>query len=397
MKSAIAMTEEIDMRDAADELIAGIKGQIELEKNSCGLLYYDYEMNGDELCRYLCEDLGIDILGCSTIATLDNKNGYRDMSAMLTVLTADDCDFHVGITDTLSNENAKENINRTFAEARAKAAADPKLAFVLFPCGTDIIFDKHIEDLSEMSDHLAIVGGIPSSTRTVEKSVVYNGKYYLNMAAILLLTGNLHPVISLANVITTISDRKNLITKADGTAICEVDGKPFAEYIESFGIDVQEATTNAGQIFFQKYPLLIESPDSDFTEEVPYVRILDRIDEAGRGIAYAGVPEGAKVSLAILRREDITKTVEKGVEDLFRKMEASGGTFSTIICITCAARHITLNPHYEDEGNCIKKLVPLKYNLSGFYSYGELCPIGIDDEGRANNQLHNGSIVFCAL
>lgn len=396
MKSAFAITEEIDMRDAADELIAGIKAKLEFGKNACGLLYYDYEMDGDTLSAYLHEELGIDILGCSTIATLDNENGYRDMSALLTVFTADDCEFHFGITEALTNENAKQKINVTFLETQAKAKVKPQLAFVFFPCGTDIVFDKHINDLSEMSDHVAIIGGIPSSSSTTEKSIVFNGNYYLKMAAMLLITGNVHPLISLANVISTISDRKDDITKAEGTCIREVNGKPFADYLESFGINLQESVTNAGQIFFQKYPLLIENQNANFNSEIPYVRILDHIDENGSGVAYSGIPEGGKVCLAILRREDIAATVEKGLKDLFAKIEASDREYSTIICITCAARHVTLNPYYDDEGNAIQQIVPSSYSFSGFYSYGELCPIAIE-EGKANNQLHNASIVFCAM
>lgn len=396
MKSAFAITEEIDMREAADEIISSVRQQITPGKNSCGLLYYDYEMDGALLCRYLREEFNMDILGCSTIATLDNHSGYRDMSAMFTLFTADDCDFHMGVTDALTNENAKEKITETFAETRRRAGGEPKLAFVLFPCGTDIVFDKHIEDLSEMSEHVPIIGGIPSSTSTAEKSIVWNGNYYLDRAALLLMTGNLHPLISLANVVSVISDRKDTITRAENTAICQVEGRSFVEYLESYGIDPRKSLDDE-VIFFKKYPLLIESEDSSFSQETPYLRILDRIDwTSGSGIAYAGIPEGAKVSLAILRREDITKTVEKGMGDLFEKIENSGREYSTILCITCAARHITLTPHYDDEGNCIKKLVPPGYNLTGFYSYGELCPIAVED-GKANNQLHNGSIVFCAL
>lgn len=396
MRSAFAITEEIDMQDAANELIASIKAKLEFGKNACGLLYYDYEMDGNTLSAYLHAELGINILGCSTIATLDNENGYKDMSALLTVLTADDCEFHVGISEALTNENAKQKINETFVKTQEKTRVKPQLAFVLFPCNTNIVFDKHITDLSEMSDHVPIIGGIPSSSSSIEKSIVFNGSYYLQMAAILLITGNIHPLISLANVITTISDRKDDITKAEGTCLQEVNGKPFVEYLESFGINVKDSITNAGQIFFQKYPLLIENQNTDFNSEIPYVRVLDHIDESGGGVAYSGIPEGGKVCLAILRREDIVATVEKGLKDLFAKIEASGQEYSTIICITCAARHITLNPYYDDEGNAIRQIVPSSYSFSGFYSYGELCPIAIE-EGKANNQLHNASIVFCAL
>lgn len=397
LNSAMAVTEAIDMREAADEIIGDIRQKITFQNNSVGLLYYDYEMDGDLLSSYLSEEFGIDILGCSTIATLDNEGGYRDMTAMLTVFTADDCEFHVGVTEALDNENAMEKIHETFVQTKERANSKPELVFAFFPCGTEIVFDKHLEDLSAMTDHVPIIGGIPSSKGLAEKSIVLNGTYYLEMAAILIISGNISPVFSLANVISTVSDRKDLITRAEGTEIYEVGGRPFIEFIESFGIKAEEAILNEDRIFFQQYPLLIESKKTKYSHEVPFVRILDHVDlEKGSGVAYAGIPQGAWISLALLRREDIVDTVRAGLLELFRKMQEAGGEFTAIVCITCAARHTTLNPYYEEEGNCIKKIVGSRYQLSGFYSFGELCPIAVENK-KANNQFHNASIIFCAL
>lgn len=397
MRSIYATTDEYDVELAAREMVAVIKPQLPLSKHTVGILYYDYEMEGVALCSQLQESLGIDILGCSTIATVDNQTGYQDMVATLTILSADDCEFHVGVTEVLNDEDAVEKIHDTFVQTRKKTELLTELVFTILPCGSGVIFNQHTDDLSKMTDGVPIIGGIPTEQETAENAIIFNAKDYSNQGIVLLLSGNIKPILSLANVVETLSNRQETITKAEGTVIYEVEGRSFVDYIESYGMNIREFDKNERRVFFQKYPLLIDAADSNSEDEIPYLRIIGDINwEDGSGNAYASIPEGSKVSLASFRKEGIVKTVEKGLQSLFAQMRDSDQEYSHIFCITCAARHFILNPYYSKEGDLIKKMVPDSYQLSGFYGYGELCPISIE-KGHVRNQLHNGSIVFCAI
>lgn len=400
MRSIIAHTAEIDdVKKAAGELMDHLQSGLPLQKNSCGILYYDYEMNGDELAGELSRRLGIDIIGCSSVATVDGRDGYLEMSALLTVLTADDCEFSVAVTQPLTEEGAGETLVQAYRGARQKIGQDPKLLFVIPPSGTSLVFDNYLPPLSEEAGFPPLIGGIPSSSGGAEKSVLLNGAFYTDRAAMLLISGNVRPVISLANIIETVSEKTGTITKAEGTELLEVDGKTFVDFIEGFGIGAQELL-NPESIFFHKYPLLIEGPDAEKNGELPYVRIFSHVDpEKKSGISYAKIPENGTVKLAILRKEDLLESVRLAVKDLLAKIQAAETEdyhYSTVLCITCNARWQTLNPNYDSEAAILREMLPPGLNLSGYYSYGELCPVSVEN-GVAHNQLHHASIVFCAF
>lgn len=397
MKSIYATTDEIDLDCAVRELLGKIEAQAPLLKNTVGILFYDYEMEGAELCGRLQAALHVDILGCSTIGTLSNESGYLDMAAALTLLTADDCEFHADITQGLTDQNFVNSIYGSYRNAKDKATRKPALIYCLLPCRTEIIFDHYLDELSNMADDLPMIGGVPTNHGKPGKSMAFNGRYCANSAITLLISGNVKPVFSMANVVETLSGPKGTITRAEGTTIYEVDGKPFAAYVKSYGMDIREFNKKESRAFFQQYPLLIETGEGKAETGLPYVRIIESIDwKDGSGIAFASVPEGAKVTLANLHKATIAETVKKGLDELFAKIAKSGAEYSVILCITCAARHFILNPYYDIEGKLIREMVPGQYQLSGFYSFGELCPISVED-GKARNRLHNGSIVFCAL
>ncbi|MEA5004053.1 MAG: FIST N-terminal domain-containing protein [Christensenella sp.] len=376
-----------------------VNAHLPLCKNTVGILYYDYEMEGAALCGYLRSALGVDIIACSTIATVNNKDGYRDMVATLTLLTADDCEFHLGVTRALNDENVLDSLQETFTNTKKNAKMDIGLMYTWLPCSTNIIFDEYIGAFSKMAGDVPIIGGVPTDLGCAERSMVFNGDFYAGRAIILLISGNIKPVIALASAAEPLSDRQETVTKANGTVIYEMEDKSFAEYIESYGMNIREFERNESRIFFQKYPLLVYGAGDEGKngEKQPAIRIIDSIDwKDGSGVAYASIPQGAKASLAILHKELIARTVKQGLEELFSKIAKSGRQYAVILCITCAARHFILNPEYAKEGDVIKKMVPDAYQLSGFYSYGELCPVAVE-EGKACNRLHNGSIVFCAI
>ncbi len=399
MESTVAVTEEMDdMRQAADDIISQVKNSLSLQKNSCGILFYDYEMSGDELARILEEELGFGIVGCSAIATLEGNGGYHDMSAMLTVLTADDCSFTSAITPPLTQETAKQGIVDASTEAENRAGAKPGLIYVLLPGEMGIQFDRYIDELTELAGYVPVIGGFPTSDGQDGSSMTFGGQFYMDRVILLHISGNVRPVFSIANVVSPLSERKGRITKAKDTTLYEIDGSmTFVEFIESYGLDVKTLAADPDNTFFQKYPLLIEEAEAN-SDEVPYVRVINKIDlDTGCGISYAGIPEGAAVSLANLTREGIGESLSNALSALLKKMEKQDGyRYSTIFCVTCSGRHLIMNPNYADEGRRIREMIPEHLHLSGFYSAGEMCPVSMAG-GKAKNQLHNGSIVFCAV
>lgn len=396
MKSAVAVTKEIDdMRLAAEELAASIRGQLTLQKHRFGLLYYDYEVEGDELARYLEAELELPVMGCSAIATLDG-DGYHEMEAMLMVLTDDLCEFSAALSDPLEKGTMEESAAKVYHEAASRLSTRPALIYALVPDDIGVTFDQCLEALSKASDRLPVLGGINSTTATMEKAVVFGGGFSDRRAAVLVIGGDIRPVCSIANVSRRFSDRAGTITRAKDQVIYEVDGVSFADFIASYGLDIGSIVSDPNRVFYQNYPLLVRGDDG-----VDFVRIIRGINPAdGSADAFAGFPaEGATVALGVFEREEIRRTVETAMDELLARMaegEKDGYRYSTVLCVSCAARHAIMNPRYDVEGGVIREKTRSGISLGGFYSHGELCPTSISED-RAQNRLHNGSIVFCAF
>jgi hypothetical protein len=57
---------------------------------------------------------------------LDNRDGYLEMSAMLTVLVADDCGFAVAVTRPLAQDNAGDELANVYSNALERMGEAPK-------------------------------------------------------------------------------------------------------------------------------------------------------------------------------------------------------------------------------------------------------------------------------
>ena len=402
MRSAAAVTRELDdLQLAAEELIEGIRGQIQLGKYSCGILYYDFDAEGAALSGILHEALGIDIMGCSTLALLEGREGYCDMAASLMVLTSDDCPMSTIATEPLYAHNDASSAAAAFEAAKEALGTEPKLAVLLAPVNGQAVADRIIEAISQASGQIPIVGGVAASDDIAEENLAYNGEHLTDSAVMLLIGGEVRPLCNLVNVSSTFTDKACRITKSEGATIYEVDGdSTLLSFIEGFGFDITGASEDDRRVFFRQYPLLLSDTKLSAVGDLPYVRILASVDvEKGSASAYAFTPEGSEAKLAMLERTEIGKSAAKGMQAMLEQISAASTDdyqYSTVLCFTCAARHYIMTPIFSAEGDEIKAILPDGLTLSAFYSHGEIVPTSVLD-GKAANRVHNGSVAFCAI
>ena len=98
MESITLYTEEIDdLREAVEELVDQL-GDFRFLKHSLGILYIEEDTEYDDLYDLLNEQFSFPIVGCTAMAMLLGKQGFRGMGIGLMILTADDCEFSAGMT-----------------------------------------------------------------------------------------------------------------------------------------------------------------------------------------------------------------------------------------------------------------------------------------------------------
>lgn len=400
MKSAIAMTTEIDdMSVAANELAAEITKKLSLEKASIGLVYCDADVPVAELGRRLHEKLGIDIVGLTTSATVERNQSYCDMGIVLSVMTGDDVEMAVGSTGDMQKEDYAGQIKAAYAAARSRLSDDPKLILICSPYIADLTSENYMEVLDEVSGHVPVFGGVATDHYDLQyQKTFFNGEASGRGLVFVLISGHIKPVFALEHHFGAKTERKGVITKSTGNMVERVGGKTFKEFLS----DMTSVPEDELVIFqFQSTPFVMELPDYEENEQ-PVVRALCSIDhETGSGGFLSKMPEGSRLSLNVLQRENLVESCKQALDQLTTKMrESPDYAFSMVLISTCNARHLLMGDVKNLEGKLItEKLSGFGPNLNamGFYGFGEMCPTAVAADGTAKNRFHNVSFAACAF
>jgi hypothetical protein len=389
-----------DMEKAAEELASGALKEFPLLSRSVGVLFCDFEMDHGALLAALGKKLPIDIVGCTTVASLEGKNGFLEMSAMLMVMTADDVQFVVALSDPFTPENVREEIEKTYRRGVEALAQPVKLALAFPAYNLDITLDEYPETLGEIVEDVPLFGGLPASgSGSGVNGILAGGRVHTDRLVFVLMGGNVRPLFSVRNVLSDQTEQKRPVTRADRNTVYSVGDVSFVEYLRRFGLPVEKMAAEPGSTSFVTNPLVVEMAESRQDDGIPYVRTLHKIDlENGSGTAIGKIPEGAVISVAVMKRRDVEVSTHEALLHLLGQIEAGGEDYeySTILCVSCIGRYMVMGSERDGEGRAISRAVPKGLNLSGFYGYGELCPTSVRN-GRVLNRAHNESIVFCAL
>ena len=400
MKTVVAITSEIDDLDlAVKELASQIKEKLELERNSIGIAYCDADIDVAKLGELLHDELGMDIVGITTTATVERRNGYNDMGVVLSVLTADDVTFSVGYTEELNIDNFPNSIKKTYIDTRKKINDDPKLILTLAPYIADLTSENYVEILDEASGGIPIFGGVATDNYDLQyQRTFFNDHESSKGLVFVLFAGNIKPIFAMEHNFGAKVEKKGIITKSTGNLIQKVGDQTFKEFVASM---VPVPDEELVIYHFQSTPFIIELPDYE-KDEQPVVRHLCTIDHAtGAGGFLSKMPEGSAIYLNVFQRDNLGKSCTAALSKLIEKIEENKDyKYSMIFISTCNARHLLMGDDKNLEADIIiEKLryLPPELNAVGFYCFGEMCPTGERTDGTAINRFHNISFTLCAI
>ncbi len=402
IRSTVALTYELDdLQLAAKELAEQTRERLAFRENTFGLLICDSEVDHDAFAREIRQRLHVPIVGFSSTAGFTREEGLTDMSASLTTVTSDDMRFAVAVSDPLTSDNVVEQIDRTYRAAVDSLEGEPVAVLAFAPYILGIMLDIYPRELSRVSGDLPVFGGIPAHDEIHGRTAVYCGDSVAqDRLTLLVLSGNVRPVFTVKNNLSTLVDLKRTVTRAKDNTVYTVGDETFVRFLERFGLDVEKiADATDKTTSFTAYPLLIESNDAD-SDGVPIVRTIHCVDmKTGSGTAIGEIPQGSTLSLGALKAADIELSARNSIEDLLAKIranEADGYKYSTIFAISCVGRYFVMASKNTLETEVLLEGLPADLSLSGFYSFGEICPTSIRD-GKARNAAHNESLVMLAF
>jgi hypothetical protein len=178
---------------------------------------------------------------------------------------------------------------------------------------------------------------------------------------------------------------KRTVTRSQGSILYELDGQnALSMYKKYLGPYASELPASA-----LLFPLAIKQDGDDQPE---LVRTILSIDENVQAMRFAGdIPEGAQ---ARFMKANFGRLVD-GAEGAAKNSYASIGeqTPDLAILISCVGRKLVLKDKSAEEIRSVRAVLGMDAAVTGFYSYGEICPTA----PNASCALHNQTMTITTL
>lgn len=386
MKSIALFTEEIDdLEQAVTELKMQCQG-FELMAHSAGLLFVHPDADLEDLLALLTEAFDIPIAGV-TAAFLFTMEGVKREGISLQLFTADDCTFAVEATGELLPEaDFDQGMAKLYQKISHSLIEKPKLLLTYGNPPLKLVGEDFVAALDKLSGGVPLYGGMASDDFAVKNCrVMCKGQVFQYGAAVIAISGNIQPVMSSGFHVDTAIDYTGVVTKVDGSRVLELDGMPFVT-----------ALSRAGLVFnwydacdYLNTPFKV-SYETEEGERMEYLRHLVYIDkEIGAGQFFGKVPLGARLQVGVLDVEGIHSSVEKVVQKCLAMVsEHRTAEYHTLLVTSCASRIMSYTNAINDESRTYVDMIPKGMEMSGFYAYGEVCPVKTN-ENRLRNAFHN--------
>lgn len=173
-----------------------------------------------------------------------------------------------------------------------------------------------------------------------------------------------------------------LVTRSKGNILYEVDGQPALELYKKYLGDHAKGLPASALLF----PLSLRIQNSD----TALVRTVLSINETDGSMVFAGdIPQGEYVRLMKANFDRLIQGASEAAEMSFTSLQ--DGEPDLAILISCVGRRLVLKQRVEEELESVREMIGTKTMMTGFYSYGEICP-GKPFENRC--ELHNQTMTI---
>ncbi len=176
---------------------------------------------------------------------------------------------------------------------------------------------------------------------------------------------------------------ERIITKSKNNVLYELDGQPALKLYKDYLGDKAAGLPSTGLLF----PLRLRLNDAKETE---VVRTILGVDEKEQSMTFAGdMPEGAT---AALMKANFERLIDGASGAGNMSVEHLGKQEPELaILVSCIGRKLVLKERIDEEIEAVRSTVGRSAALTGFYSYGELCPTASSEK---QCQLHNQTMTI---
>ncbi len=172
-----------------------------------------------------------------------------------------------------------------------------------------------------------------------------------------------------------------VVTRSRANVVYEMDGQPILQLYKKYLGEQADGLPATGL----QFPLGLAIHNC----QDRLVRTITAVNQDDNSVTFAGdVPEGC---LARLMRANFECLVD-GATDSAGQCRRDGEPAPTLaVLISCVGRKRVLKQRVDEEVESVRGVLGQDAATTGFYSYGEICPFGLDHK-RA--ELHNQTMTI---
>lgn len=172
-----------------------------------------------------------------------------------------------------------------------------------------------------------------------------------------------------------------VITRSKANVVYEMDGQPILQLYKKYLGEQADGLPATGL----QFPLGLAIHNC----QDRLVRTILAVNEDDNSVTFAGdVPEG---SLARLMRANFECLVD-GATDSAGQCRSDDEPAPTLaVLISCVGRKQVLKQRVDEEVESVRNTFGQDTTMTGFYSYGEICPVGLD---RKQAEFHNQTMTI---
>jgi hypothetical protein len=320
-----------------------------------------------------------EIVGCSTSGEIYRDEIYSQ-SIVCTAIWFENTTVKVSAEQV---DSMKDSFN--IGERLIAKLDKENLAHVLVISeGLNINGSELIKGLnSQLNSEISITGGLAGDQDNFSETVIINNQPGIkNIVLAIGFYGNRLQVGygSLGGFDSFGVDR--LVTKSNANVLFELDGQPalalYKKYLGSYAANLPSTAL--------LFPLSIVLNDA----QTPVVRTILSIDETNGSMVFAGdIPEGCYVRLMKANFEKLIDGACGAAE--MAKISLKNINPDLAILISCVGRKLVMKQRIEEELEHVHESLGDSTAITGFYSYGEICPTSAFEK---QCELHNQTMTI---
>ena len=348
--------------------------------------------NQTELLKGINDTLeGTPLVGCTAAGVIVSDRAWENAVAVM-VLAGEKIHFSPAIKIEHIGKDMRAS-GKAFAEQiKTLVRPDAKIAFIFSDAlsgnGTQLIRGV----LEVMGSHFTLAGGAAADDMKFQKTYQYWNNEVLTDAAVGFGIGGEVIFASAGDHGWVPASAPRKVTKAQGTTLIELDGKPafsiYEDYLENRAGDIKQALS----LMAVTYPLgmKVEGVDQYM------IRVPLSVKEDGSMVCGAEIIEGSKIFVMIGSRESALAAADKTIKTITKTLP---NRKQVVFISNCVARKILFGPTKEEELSLLKQSTGEGIKIFGFYSYGQVAPLNkpTDDVNTCDPGFYEQSISLTAF